>query len=140
MGRRKRKISKGAKHRLVVFGTISVIIIGYFLVSFSYYIYRIHSLNKEVNSLKTEYTNLQENEEELKTDIEKLQDPDYLARFARENYHYTKKDELVIQRNEQETKKEEPKKEKFSIESDVIIYISSGVLGAIILYVLIRKK
>ncbi len=140
MGRKKKRISKNTKRRLLVFGTISVFIIGYFVVSCSYYVYKIHSLNKELKDLQEEYTNLQENEEELKTDIDKLQDPDYLARFARENYHYTKKDELVIQRNGEENQTKPKKEEKFSIDPDVVIYLSSGVLGAIILYVLIRKK
>lgn len=140
MAKRKRKMRKSVKRRLLVFGTISFVIIGYFLISCSYYIYKIHTLNQEVKTLKNDYNNLQENEDELKTDIEKLQDPDYLARFARENYHYTKKDELVIQRNEDEKEKVDEKRKKLSIDTNPIIYIGGGILGAILLYVFIRKK
>lgn len=140
MAKRRKKMSKSAKRRLMVFGTISVIIIGYFLISCSYYIYKIHSLNQEVKNLKEDYMNLQENEEELKTDIDKLQDPDYLARFARENYHYTKDDELVIQRNEPEEQKKKQEKESLSQNTKIIIYIGSGILFLIVIYVLIRKK
>lgn len=35
-------------------------------------------------------------EAELKSEINKLQDPEYMARYAREKYLYSKKDEIII--------------------------------------------
>ena len=39
---------------------------------------------------------LQKEEEELKADVERLQDPDYVARYAREKYLYSKDGEFII--------------------------------------------
>ena len=35
-------------------------------------------------------------EENLKEEINKLQDPEYMAKYAREKYLYSKDDEIVI--------------------------------------------
>ena len=39
---------------------------------------------------------LEEEEENLNNEIKKLQDSDYLARYAREKYFYSKNGELII--------------------------------------------
>ena len=39
---------------------------------------------------------LQKEEEELKADVERLQDPVYVARYAREKYLYSKDGEFII--------------------------------------------
>ena len=38
-----------------------------------------------------------EKEEELKVDANKLQNPDYVARYAREKYLYSKEGEFILQ-------------------------------------------
>ena len=52
---------------------------------------------KEKKSLDEELTSLKEKEEELKVDANKLQNPDYVARYAREKYLYSKDGELILQ-------------------------------------------
>ena len=44
-----------------------------------------------------ELTSLKEKEEELKVDANKLQNPDYIARYAREKYLYSKDGEFILQ-------------------------------------------
>ena len=39
---------------------------------------------------------LEEQEEILKTDIQRLEDPEYVAKYAREKYLYSKEGELII--------------------------------------------
>ena len=39
---------------------------------------------------------LKEKEDELKVDASKLQDPDYIARYAREKYSYSKDGEIIL--------------------------------------------
>ena len=34
--------------------------------------------------------------EELETNVKKLEDPEYLARYAREKYFYSKEGELIL--------------------------------------------
>ena len=51
---------------------------------------------QEMKKLQTEYKEKLAEEEELKEEINKLQDPEYMARYAREKYLYSKKNEIII--------------------------------------------
>lgn len=93
----KRRITKASKRRLTIFGTISIIAIIYFFISLAYSCYSIYDLTKEKKRLDNLYIELEEKAEELKLDINKLNDPKYLADYARENYLYSKDDEYIIQ-------------------------------------------
>lgn len=76
------------------------------LVSFCFIIYlcyslfsslnKINSINKEKFELENRIVSLQEEEKKLEADIQKLQDPTYIARYAREKYLYSKDGELII--------------------------------------------
>ena len=92
----KRKISKASKRRLSFFGPICLIAIIYFLVSLTINIYTIYELSNEKHKLETKLANLQEESENLKNDIEKLSDEEYLANYAREQYLYSKNGEYII--------------------------------------------
>ncbi len=50
----------------------------------------------EAKELDGEYTSLLEEEKIKKSEETKLQDDEYLARYAREKYYYSKGDELII--------------------------------------------
>ena len=52
--------------------------------------------NNTIATLSSQYDKLMEEEKQLKSDVNKLQDPDYVARYAREKYLYTKDGELII--------------------------------------------
>ena len=56
----------------------------------------IISKYQEKKSLEKELIALKEKEEELKVDANKLQDPNYIARYAREKYYYSKDGEFII--------------------------------------------
>ena len=51
---------------------------------------------KEKDELNEELEVLKEKETELSTDVLKLQDPEYIARYLREKYYYSKEGEYVI--------------------------------------------
>ena len=51
---------------------------------------------KEADELEKRIAALSLEEEELNNEITKLQDKDYLARYAREKYFYSKNGELII--------------------------------------------
>ena len=51
----------------------------------------------EIQELEKELTALKEKEEELQVDANKLQNPDYVARYAREKYLYSKDGEYILQ-------------------------------------------
>jgi cell division protein FtsB len=46
--------------------------------------------------MEESYNEKLETEEELKSEISKLQDPEYMARYAREKYLYSGSDEIII--------------------------------------------
>ena len=56
-------------------------------------IYENNKLNEELNDY---YGELQEEEASLNSEVAKLQDPDYVARYARERYGYTKDGEKIL--------------------------------------------
>ena len=58
--------------------------------------YQIYQKSKEKKDFETQLVELKEKEEELKATVTKLQDPDYVARYAREKYLYSKDGEIII--------------------------------------------
>lgn len=62
---------------------------------FSYWS-KIYNNIKETKKLEEEYNEKMKEEASLKTEIDKLHDPEYVAKYAREKYLYSKKGEIII--------------------------------------------
>lgn len=91
-----KKMSQKTKFR-VTFYTIGLIIsIVLFTSSCVSYISQIVKNNSEMDKLEVTYNEKLSEEETLKDEINKLQDPEYMARYAREKYLYSKKNEIII--------------------------------------------
>jgi cell division protein DivIC len=58
---------------------------------------KIFEKYQEKKELEDKLVSLKEKEEELKVDAKKLQDPEYIARYAREKYLYSKDGEYILQ-------------------------------------------
>ena len=56
----------------------------------------LYTKSKQKREFQAELAELKEKEEELKGQVNKLQDPDYIARYAREKYLYSKDGEIII--------------------------------------------
>lgn len=56
-------------------------------------IYQIYNEKKE---LTQKMAKLDDEEEKLSGEVERLQDPEYIARYAREKYLYSKDGEFII--------------------------------------------
>ena len=54
--------------------------------------------NQKVN-LQEKIVKLDEEKEELELDIRKLEDPDYIAKYVREKYLYSKDGEIILRLN-----------------------------------------
>ena len=67
-----------------------------FVSSIFSYISQIADTKKEIAMLEKSYKDALSEEEQLKDEINKLQDPEYMARYAREKYLYSGKDEIII--------------------------------------------
>lgn len=136
----KRRITKASKRRLTLFGTISVIAIIYFFISLISCSYSIHKLSIEKNNLEIKYVELEEEAEKLKIDIEKLNDPEYLADFAREEYLYSKPDEYILQIDEITDTKDKIDSISITINKNYMLMISIILLILIFVYILFKGK
>lgn len=110
---------------------------GYFFVTLITYTIHINQLKKDQRDLENELVSLKDHAEDLSTTIQKLKDPDYVARYARENYLYSASGEYIIKIEKKE--KEDIKEEKNKKTYPYYIYGSVLCLIGIFLYVLKRK-
>lgn len=92
MARKQRKSRK----RLCLFVPICLVAIFTVFTAVGNYWIKISEKYNEKNQLQEEMLTLREKEAELKIDANKLEDPDYVARYAREKYMYSKDGELII--------------------------------------------
>ena len=92
---KRKKVKKKAK-RIATFGVLSIILVITICLTLFSVIIEIVDKYQEKNQLSTELIVLQEQEKELETDVKKLEDPEYLARYAREKYFYSKDGELIL--------------------------------------------
>jgi cell division protein DivIC len=88
---------KQAKKRLML--EILVFLVLLVFLSFSMFKVWLQIIDNKSNivSLNEKYEKLLEEEKALKSDVNKLQDPDYVARYAREKYLYSKEGEFILQ-------------------------------------------
>ena len=91
-----KRVNKGAKRRLFFLFSIFVLLISYMSYTTFTYWKQILNNQSEKKRLEKEYEELLANKEVLETDVIKLQDPEYVAKYAREKYLYTKDGELII--------------------------------------------
>ena len=77
------------QRRMLIFGASSIIVIVATTFTIGKYWVEIKHLDEQLVELKDE-------EARLKLDALKLQDPDYIARYAREKYLYSKDGEFII--------------------------------------------
>lgn len=85
-----------AGRRLLIFGSISIFVLVSIAISVITRINEIHTIKIEKEELQAKLEELVLSEELVQSELEKLQDPDYVARYAREKYLYSKEDEFII--------------------------------------------
>ena len=98
--KRKRKAKKQA-FRIVIFGSVCLLIISGILTTIATVWIEIYAKYKEKEQLEDKILVLKQEEEELSIDVERLQDPEYVARYLREKYFYSKNGEYIIRIPEQ---------------------------------------
>ena len=91
-----RKVGQKTKFR-VTFLILGFIISSVLFVSSIFsYATQIIRTKQEIKELNIAYTESLEQEDILNDEINKLKDPEYLAKYAREKYLYSKDDEIII--------------------------------------------
>jgi len=137
MARVKKKRQMTTRGRLIILGPICVFLMLWFVYTMFSYTTSLYKLQQQKKQLEAEYLNLQEVADDLKTEITKLQDPEYLAKYAREHYSYSKEGELIIKIHEQQ---QEIAVQDDSVEwNQKMVRISLAVIGLIFLYIIIRS-
>ena len=85
---KKKKNNRKKLRRILLLGLGSIAIGKYWVDIIDKY--------NEKKELENKLIELQEQEKALRLDADKLQDPDYVARYAREKYLYSKDGEFII--------------------------------------------
>ena len=96
MANRKKNGKKKRNRRMLFLGLGSIAIIITMTLTIGKYWVEIFDKYKEKQELEEKLAELQAEEKELQLDADKLQDPDYIARYAREKYSYSKDGEFII--------------------------------------------
>ena len=92
----KKKGLKRAKKRFFVLVILLIGIVSFSFVSIFEDWLQIMNNREELAALNGYYTDLLQAEESLTSEVTKLHDPDYVARYARERYMYSLPGEFII--------------------------------------------
>lgn len=106
MARKKitRKKARKQAFRFLIFGGACLFIVGGILTTLTKVWLDIYAKYKEKQELEEKILALKKEEEELTVDVERLQDPEYVARYLREKYFYSKNGEYIIRIPEESEK------------------------------------
>jgi cell division protein DivIC len=91
-----KRASKKDRRRLMLLITTFIILVTFFVANMFSTISKIYNNVKETKKLSNEYNEKISEEKRLKTEIEKLNDPEYVAKYAREKFLYSKNGEIII--------------------------------------------
>lgn len=134
----KKKNSKISKCRLAIFVPLSIIIIICFCFTLITYTINIVRLTRQEKDLKEKLTALELETKNLNIEILKLKDPEYIAKYAREKYYYTRDGEYVIKLEEKD--KEEKREDNKIDYTNYIIYGGCFILFIIIVFILKKRE
>ncbi|MGM9834629.1 MAG: septum formation initiator family protein [Bacilli bacterium] len=96
MSKSKKKVYAGSRRRLVLASAIFAVLITVLVGSTFSDWATIITNKKAIKSMNSEYEELLEEEASLKSEVTKLQDPEYIARYAREKFYLSKPGEVII--------------------------------------------
>lgn len=97
MAKKKKSLkAKKMQRRMLLFGVSSIAVIIATTFTIGRYWVEIYDKYQESKELENQLAELKDEEAELRLDAERLQDPDYIARYAREKYLYSKEGEFII--------------------------------------------
>ncbi len=91
-----KSISKKAKRRMVFVFVILFSLVTFLSISLFNYWTQIFDNIKQTKKLTSEYHELIQKEESLEAEANKLEDPEYIAKYAKENYLFSKDGEKII--------------------------------------------
>ena len=96
----KKKYTVKTKSRMFIFFLVFGLVISTLGFRLFSNIYQINKMNVEKKELEDSLVLLSDEKEALEADIARLSDSEYIARYVREKYLYSKPGELIIRINE----------------------------------------
>ncbi len=90
------KTSKKEKKRLITLSALLIFLICTLIISTYSDWSQIAQNNANIASLEVEYEDMLLAEKSLKSDVTKLSDPEYVARYAKEKYLFSSEGEYII--------------------------------------------
>ena len=90
------KKTKKEKKRLFIISSLIVILMVMLVQSVVKDWIEIIDNNKQIKQLTEEYNELLAEVEKLESDVTKLQDSDYIARYAKEKFLYSEDGDMII--------------------------------------------
>lgn len=93
------KKTKKEKKRLFVIFVVIILLVVSLVSSVAGDWTKIMENKSKITSLNKQYNDLLSEEEKLVSEVTKLQDDDYIVRFAKEKFLYSENGELIIRMN-----------------------------------------
>lgn len=87
---------KKEKRRLVIISLVTFVLLSFFATGLYNNFMQIMTNRKEATKLEAEYENLIDRQKSLTSEVTKMQDPNYVARYAKEKYLYSQEGEIII--------------------------------------------
>lgn len=100
MVKKRHKYTKKTKGRMIIIFLFFISIISTLSYTLFNNLKQINDICNEKKALYEEKVTLKEEQATLKADIEKLSDPEYIAKYAREKYFYSKSGEIILRIND----------------------------------------
>ena len=93
------KKTKKEKKRLFVISVVIILLVVSLVSSVAGDWTKIMENKSKITSLNKQYNDLLSEEEKLVSEVTKLQDDDYIVRFAKDKFLYSENGELIIRMN-----------------------------------------
>lgn len=91
--------TKKEKKRLFVISTVIILLIVSLISSVAGDWTKIMENKSKITSLNKKYNDLLSDEEKLVSEVTKLQDDEYILRYAKEKFMYSENGEIIIRMN-----------------------------------------
>lgn len=96
MAKKHGKLKRKKAKRMFLVTLICISINVYILYSVGVIFSDVYKMNDEKKTLTAQLNDLKEEEDILKSEVNKLKDPVYIAKYAREKFLYSGKGEYII--------------------------------------------
>lgn len=96
MTRKRRKYTVKTKSRMLVIFLFFIVIISTLGYTLFFNVCQIIDLKLNMIDLEQKKLELEDEEKVIEADIKRLQNPEYIARYAREKYFYSKPGEIIL--------------------------------------------